>query len=847
VGHIAARRGTDTGHQDDATHCTWGVFVTREGTVVESFLPSALARGQGTETYERIRLVDALGKEAYRIIESESEGFSRPCTCTVHIDRAGHNGHSVTLHFTPMELGGQEHGVFVLDPSATYLALLGGLIEALSTEQDRKSIIAASLALFIRHDSFSYASCFLREKDQRFVHFSTAGKIPNDDIARDRSSGDPDIAAMVAGKRARIATNNTYLEDCGRAYGVSAPMIILVPLTEEGGVRGFIELVTSEDAPPLCDMEVLTRCGGLISCALLKADSYFEDLGRYSLISNVLDSSHHYFIVVDSEQATQYVNSAFVRYTGQTSASMPTLAQWHKFLDDESYRRMKQLVANVLLLGEPLSATFPLYTPRGDHSHVQWRVLPLRGEGGVVRGAVCIGGDVTAEVDNEERISLLCSLVAEIIGLTDEERIVERAATIIEQITEYDTFMLTLNDPSRGETVVKYGGGEAESGYAYPIEKGRGIISHVAATGKRYIMERRQGDPLYIQGSAEGPVESEVAVPIRSRGVVYGVLNFELLEQHVFGGVEVRLLETMADILAIALSNARLVTSLEHERHIISNLLDAANNYIVIFDADLNVRSINSQLAALGGFSKDGAFGWDEFTSIVPKGDFHRVTQRLKWVVENGKLDRNINVLNDEQKGSVIVSWYNSPIKDEDGTVTGIISIGQDITQRIKLEMRLVESNLFTSSVIENVNVGIAVVNREGTVLQANPAYLSWVERSQDTVIGASFDTTFPQCALDLHAQCEDVFSSRKRVSTEITARVNGTKKVASLTILPFELPPVDSVLSFPFHADESILDDLHEDTAGTRALVMVYDITARAKAEHATTHARERLERIIS
>lgn len=846
--NIATRRNTHTEYQGDAIHCALGIVVTDVDLVVKSIVPPTLRPALGAIMEGRSSIRDVLGDEAYRVVEAKSLAFSRPCSCEVSVTGDGHEGQPLSLHVSQMRFEGKDYRVFILDPSATYLTLIGELIEVLSAEHDRASIISKSLMLFIRHDAFSYASCFIREGDSsRLSHLSTVGRIATEDITSQRSIDEPAIAEMSEAMQARIAEDATYLEERGRAYGISAPLIILVPLASGGTFEGFLELVTSADVPPLCDQEVLTRCGSLISCALHKVDAYFAELGTYSLISNVLDSSHHYFIVVDSEERTQFVNNAFARYTGQTSKTIPSLARWYKFLDDDSYRRMKQLVATVLSQGEPLIGTFPLYTPWGDHSHVEWRVLPLTGEGGIIRGAVCIGGDVTTEVDNEQRISLLYSLVGELIQLGDEEQIVQRAGTIIEQIIDYDTFMLTINDTANGVTVVKYGGGDTEQGYAYPIEKGTGIISHVAATGKRYVMERRQGDPLYIQGSAEMPAESEIAVPVRSHGVTYGVLNFELIEQHVFGDIEIRLIETMADILAIALSNARLVASLEQERKIVSNLLNAANNYIVIFDTDLSVRSINAQLAELSGFSQDDEITWEDFTRIVPRDDYNRVTERLRWVLEHGTLDRNINVLTDAQKGPVIISWYNSPIKDEEGNVNGIISIGQDITQRIKLELRLVESNLFTSSVIENVEVGIAVIDESGIVQQANPAYLHWIERPAGEVIGERIEETFPYSTLDLRDTYERVAATKNRRNVELVARIGDSKKVASVTFVPFELPPLDSVISYPFQTDAVVIDHMHEESTGSQVLIVVHDITKRAEAERRMTRAHRRLERIIS
>lgn len=107
---------------------------------------------------------------------------------------------------------------------------------------------------------------------------------------------------------------------------------------------------------------------------------------------------------------------------------------------------------------------------------------------------------------------------------------------------------------------------------------GKGITRWVASTGKPALINDVRSDPRYLEGHAA--INSELAVPIRLRDELLGVLNLESQALDAFGVEDLELLNALADQLAIAISNIRRRQGLQQalrEREQINRFLQGLN------------------------------------------------------------------------------------------------------------------------------------------------------------------------------------------------------------------------------------------------------------------------------
>jgi signal transduction histidine kinase len=118
---------------------------------------------------------------------------------------------------------------------------------------------------------------------------------------------------------------------------------------------------------------------------------------------------------------------------------------------------------------------------------------------------------------------------------------------------------LALVDHDRGELDVRYtaGSGWTEEKRLGRLkvseETGRGITSHVAATGKPYYSPDVRDDPYYIMSFDD--VRSELAVPLVDRAdQTRGVINIESTELDAFGCECESVLSSLANLAAMAIA-----------------------------------------------------------------------------------------------------------------------------------------------------------------------------------------------------------------------------------------------------------------------------------------------------
>jgi GAF domain-containing protein len=101
-------------------------------------------------------------------------------------------------------------------------------------------------------------------------------------------------------------------------------------------------------------------------------------------------------------------------------------------------------------------------------------------------------------------------------------------------------------------------------------DAGQGIVGHVAARGESRIALDTGADAVFFDNPDLPETRSEAALPLQVRGEIIGVLDVQSTQPGAFSEEDVRILQALADQVAVAISNARLFQqaqgSLEVER-----------------------------------------------------------------------------------------------------------------------------------------------------------------------------------------------------------------------------------------------------------------------------------------
>lgn len=127
-------------------------------------------------------------------------------------------------------------------------------------------------------------------------------------------------------------------------------------------------------------------------------------------------------------------------------------------------------------------------------------------------------------------------------------------------LLHFDNFAVRVLDKktNRLDTILATGiPEEAKTFTVHALREGNGITGYVAATGQSYLCRDTDKDPHYLPGLANA--RSCLAVPLRHRGQVVGVLNIESHREAAFGEDDQQFAEILARHIASALHTLELL------------------------------------------------------------------------------------------------------------------------------------------------------------------------------------------------------------------------------------------------------------------------------------------------
>ena len=140
--------------------------------------------------------------------------------------------------------------------------------------------------------------------------------------------------------------------------------------------------------------------------------------------------------------------------------------------------------------------------------------------------------------------------------------------------------------------------------------------------------------------------------------------------------------------------NLRLGTekALQHERDFAASLLKTAPVIVLLLDLEGNIEYVNPYFEKLSGFQLDEIQGKEWISTFLPKRDHSKIRELLKSSVEKKVVRGSVNAIvirNGEERE---IEWYAETMLDEQGNVSGVLSIGQDVTEKKKAELALLKS-----------------------------------------------------------------------------------------------------------------------------------------------------------
>jgi PAS domain S-box-containing protein/putative nucleotidyltransferase with HDIG domain len=157
--------------------------------------------------------------------------------------------------------------------------------------------------------------------------------------------------------------------------------------------------------------------------------------------------------------------------------------------------------------------------------------------------------------------------------------------------------------------------------------------------------------------------------------------------------------------------NVKAQEALKSEKEKAQQYLDIAAVMLVVIGSDYKVRMINRKGCELLGCAEEEIIGKNWFSNFIPKRVRNDIKTRFEKLMAGEKepeeyFENPVLTRNGEER---IILWHTTVLKDENGSIVGGLSSGEDITER-KLAEKALEREHFAFKIIAEASVHAADV-----------------------------------------------------------------------------------------------------------------------------------------
>ena len=173
----------------------------------------------------------------------------------------------------------------------------------------------------------------------------------------------------------------------------------------------------------------------------------------------------------------------------------------------------------------------------------------------------------------------------------------------------------------------------------------------------------------------------------------------------------------------------------------IESFLDIAGVIFVALDNSGTIRMINNKGCEILGYEPEEITGKDWFEQCVPRELAATVknvfNQMIKGKFEPLEFFRNPVITKTGTER--IIQWHNTVLHDGHGDIYGTLSSGEDITEQIRMEEALKQSEEKYRLLVENQTDLIVKVDNTGIFQFVSPSYCRLFGKTEEELVGSSF------------------------------------------------------------------------------------------------------------
>lgn len=146
--------------------------------------------------------------------------------------------------------------------------------------------------------------------------------------------------------------------------------------------------------------------------------------------------------------------------------------------------------------------------------------------------------------------------------------------------------------------------------------------------------------------------------------------------------------------------------ALQREKDFTENLVETAQTIVLVLDTEGRIVRFNPYLEEISGYRLEEVQGKNWVTTFLPVRDQQHMQALFTQAIGDIQTRGNVNPIVTKDGQEREIEWYDKTLKDAAGHVIGLISTGQDITERKQAEEALRESGTHLSNALRIAKLG---------------------------------------------------------------------------------------------------------------------------------------------
>jgi PAS domain S-box-containing protein len=303
------------------------------------------------------------------------------------------------------------------------------------------------------------------------------------------------------------------------------------------------------------------------------------------------------------------------------------------------------------------------------------------------------------------QVEVTREVAQQIATAPDLEAIFPLVVTLIKERFNYYYAQIFRYDPAEDAIVLVSGYGDVGQKMLaanHKLVMGHGVVGAAAQTGEAILAADTSKDPDWKPNPLLPNTKGEVAVPIKFREEILGILDVQSETADTLTQEDVLLLENLAGQIAIAIENTRVLD----EGNIFRQGIERSDQAVFVTKPDGTITYVNAAFEKIYGYKAHEAIG--KTPRIIKSGLISPEQYQFFWGTLLKKQAVVGELINRRKDGQLVnIEGSNNPILNRKGEIIAFVGNHRDITERKKADLETQE----TLRELERLNQSINQAN----------------------------------------------------------------------------------------------------------------------------------------